>query len=248
MSNRDEAFWRIRSRGYERLEWTKRRGYLSTFLRAGDFHVSDVVLDVGTGTGIVAQSAAPFVRYVIGIDISSDMLAQAHDKRSENQAFVQADIRNTVFLPESFDKIMARMVFHHVMADLEGAVMNCRTYLRPGGRLVLSEGVPPHPDLKDWYTAMFALKEERRTFLEDDLMQLARGAGFQKVRSIIHISPGMSIRNWLENSGLPDETQAKIYQMHLDLDGQGRQYYRMQVTEDDILLDWKYVIVTADKL
>jgi ubiquinone/menaquinone biosynthesis C-methylase UbiE len=133
------------------------------------------------------------------------------------------------------------------MTDIEKAMANCYRMLRPGGRLVLSEGVPPHIEVKDWYTEMFALKEERRTFMEDDLLELAHGAGFQRPEIELYIAPQMSIRNWLEKSGLPHETQSTIYQMHLDLNGLGTKHYRMTVTENDVFCDWKFAILKADK-
>ena len=247
MNTQDQSFWAARARGYQQLEWATRGDYLSAFLAAGDFQPGDRVLDVGTGTGIIAHALAPHVKEVVGLDLSPDMLARAREHQHANEEFVEGDIRQAEFAPESFDKITARMVFHHVLTDIELALANCYRLLRPGGKLILSEGIPPHPDLKDWYTSMFALKEERRTFLEADLVRLAEGAGFQPVTSQLHISPRNSIRNWLAASGLPDETQSVIYRMHLDLDGLGREHYRMEVSGDDILLDWTYVILEAVK-
>lgn len=56
------AFWKIRSQHYNELEWASHRLYLDEFIRAGKFKKSDVVLDIGTGTGIVAHGVSPFVR------------------------------------------------------------------------------------------------------------------------------------------------------------------------------------------
>jgi ubiquinone/menaquinone biosynthesis C-methylase UbiE len=243
----DRNFWKSRSQNYQQLEWIKQPSYLNAVLSAGNFGPDDEVLDVGTGTGIIAHSVAPIVKRVVGVDYSYDMLQQACENKADNEEFQVGDIREELFPAGSFSKITARMVFHHIMTDIDKAMANCYRYLREGGRLILSEGVPPHRDLRDWYTEMFALKEERRTFIEDDLVDLAHDAGFSKVDVDIFIAPQMSIRNWLEKSGLPQETQDKIYQMHLSLDGLGTQHYRMKVTEDDIFCDWKFVTLKADK-
>ncbi len=242
---RGRKFWKKRSKGYQQLEWVKQPGYLSHFLQAGDFCSQDVVLDVGTGTGIIAHTIAPHVKHVVGLDISPHMLKQARATQAENEEFIKGDIRDGLFPPDSFDKITARMVFHHILTDIDKAMANCYAHLCPGGRLILSEGVPPHADLRDWYTEMFALKEERRTFLEEDLLVMAQEAGFEELDLEIYVAPQMSVRNWLEKSGLPKKNQEQIYQMHLDLDGLGREHYRMNVTESDIFLDWKFVILTA---
>ena len=112
---------------------------------------------------------------------------------------------------------------------------------------MLSEGVPPDRSLGDWYTHMFALKEERLTFFEEDLVALMRNGGFFVEQVLMHVSPQVSISNWLRNSGLPQERQDRIMQMHLDLDGLGKQHYNMTLTGDDVLCDFKFVILVGCK-
>ena len=66
-------FWRKRSERYNALEWANHQSYLNAFAQAGDFKKTDIVLDVGTGTGIVAHAISPLVKQVIGLDKSQDM-------------------------------------------------------------------------------------------------------------------------------------------------------------------------------
>src|SRR3989338_2288229 len=75
---KEEKFWAVRAKKYERLEWVNKPTYLGAFLAAGCFRKTDRVLDVGTGTGIIAHSLSPHVKEVIGIDISEEMLKKAH--------------------------------------------------------------------------------------------------------------------------------------------------------------------------
>ena len=72
-------------------------------------------------------------------------------------------------------------------------------------------------------------------------------AGFVDVQTEINISERCSIRNWLTNSGLPQETQDKIMQMHFDMPAYGKEAYRMVETEDDCLIDMKFVTVIGHK-
>lgn len=240
-------FWRTRAKGYQKLEWATRGGYLQTFIECGAFRPSDRVLDVGTGTGIVAHAVAPYVKLVVGIDTSRAMLEQAIQTRLDNEDFVIGDVRSIHYQDNSFDKITARMVFHHVLEGAVQGVEECYRVLKPGGRMILSEGVPPDKSLKDWYARMFALKEERLTFMEEDLVALMEKGGFGDIAVRIHVSPQVSLRNWLENSGLPQHIQETIFRMHLELDGTGRKFYNMTVLEDDVLLDFKYAILIGHK-
>jgi ubiquinone/menaquinone biosynthesis C-methylase UbiE len=125
----ERLFWKTRSNGYQQLEWAQQRSYLSTFLQAGNFTSEDVVLDVGTGTGIIAHAIAPDVKKVVGLDISPHMLEQACLEQVDNELFIEGDIRNMLFPPESFDKITARMVFHHLIVDIHKAMTNCYSFI-----------------------------------------------------------------------------------------------------------------------
>jgi choline kinase/ubiquinone/menaquinone biosynthesis C-methylase UbiE len=240
-------FWAVRAEAYGQLEWASRQGYLQAFVAGGDFRPSDRVLDVGTGTGIVAHAVSPFVAEVVGIDVSTEMLAHARASRVANEVFEEGDVCNLRFPNNWFDKVTARMVFHHLIESGNQAMRECYRVLKPGGATILSEGVPPDRSLGDWYTRMFALKEERLTFFEEDLVALMCGGGFDVKRVLTYVSPQVSIGNWLRNSGLPQERQDKIMQMHLELDETGKQYYDMTLTGDDVLCDFTYIILVGRK-
>lgn len=75
--------------------------------------VGDSVLDVATGTGIVALAAAQIVGtegHVIGIDIATDLLAQAKQKVAasnlQNIDLIEIDAEEYEFESEQFDAIL----------------------------------------------------------------------------------------------------------------------------------------------
>ena len=243
----DQQFWKRRSTEYNKLDWANRSNYLDAFFAACEFKSSDRLLDIGAGTGIIALHAAEHVKSVTGIDISPDMMDVAKNESASNVEFKLGDVRALEFEPESFEKATARMVFHHVLTDAEIGIQNVWRVLSPGGMLVLSEGVPPIRELGDWYTEMFALKEDRRTFFEEDLTALMSAAPFAKIESGIHMVHQASVRNWLENGAVSDENFKKIWEMHQGLDAEGKAAYNMTETDDDILIDMKFVIVRAIK-
>lgn len=240
-------FWAVRAEGYQRLDWTNRKGYLDNFVAAGDFQPHDCVLDIGTGTGIVAHAIAPSVSEVIGIDLSPEMREQAYSSCAKNEIFESGDVRHLKYADNRFDKVTARMVFHHLLDGADIAMRECYRVLKPGGSMILSEGVPPDKSLAQWYTSMFALKEVRLTFFEEDLVTLLQNGGFVVERVIEHISPQVSICNWLRNSGLPPQRQDMIRQLHLDLNEEGKKFYNMTVTANDILCDFKFLILVGRK-
>jgi ubiquinone/menaquinone biosynthesis C-methylase UbiE len=248
-SSRDsrEEFWKKRSKNYEKLEWAIKGGYLHAFLDAGNFTADDRVLDIGTGTGIIAHTVSPFVSRVVGIDISHSMLDHAFKHRTNNEEFAHMDATRLTFKDGIFSKITARMVFHHILKDTLRAMKECRRVLRNGGKIIFSEGVPPSEHVKPFYMDMFRLKEERLTFMDSDLITLLRDAGFRNIEEKIYWSRRSSIRNWLENSGLPKETCDTIFRMHIELDAKGKQDYNMVIEDGDCFIDMKFVILVGEK-
>jgi ubiquinone/menaquinone biosynthesis C-methylase UbiE len=246
---KDTAYWARRAQEYDQLEWVNEEQYLKTFVAMGDFQPTDIVLDAGTGTGAIARTVAPLVREVIGVDKSQDMLERIKDdgRWQRNLYFIQRDIVEPIFRDGVFDKVTARMVFHHLVGQTETAMRECFRVLKPEGRIVLAEGVPPSAEVKPDYIRIFQEIEPRETFMEGDLQALLETAGFRQVEIKVLVLPQMSVKNWLEHRGLPDDVQKRVFRMHVDAADYFKEAYRMTVTPTDCLIDMKVAILSAVK-
>jgi SAM-dependent methyltransferase len=111
-------------------------------LRAAAIAPGERVLDLGCGNGAstreAARSADPGA--VVGIDLSTAMLAQARQRSSAegltNVTFVHGDAQVHDFEPETFDVVISNagaMFFD----DQVAAFSNLRRALTPGGRIAL---------------------------------------------------------------------------------------------------------------
>lgn len=238
-------FWRKRAERYNQLEWANHSLYLDAFVRAGEFKKTDVVLDVGTGTGIIAHATSPLVKQVIGLDKSQDMLE--HSNWDGNLYFIKRNILNPIFKDEVFDKVTARQVFHHILRGTQPAMNYCYRVLKKGGLMVFSEGIPPSPEVKQDYIQIFKLKEKRLTFMEEDLITLMERARFKNIQVNIVWLREMSVRNWLANSGLPQSTQDRIFELHVTAGDYFKKAYNMVEAEGDCLIDMKMVILVGEK-
>ena len=110
------------------------------------------VLDVGTGTGIVARLAAPNVGptgTVAGLDASPAMLTVARAIAAEEGLSIDWHEGQAEALPypdESFDLVVSQFALMF-FADRQSALCEMRRVLVPGGRVAIGvfQGIDRHP-------------------------------------------------------------------------------------------------------
>lgn len=101
------------------------------------------VLDVGTGTGVVACTMAKYGCRVSAIDHSPEMLAIAKVRASEDGVlsrtmFMVGDSEHLQFDNDSFDAVTIQGMLHH-LPSIEPTLREAVRVLRPGGELYISE-------------------------------------------------------------------------------------------------------------
>jgi ubiquinone/menaquinone biosynthesis C-methylase UbiE len=173
------------------------------------------VLDVATGTGLVAHLVAPKVRpgSVIGIDLSDRMLSIARSKKGKNLQFLGMAAERLVFKPATFDLVTMGEALAY-LADPTDALAEAHRVLREGGRLAISvqrrslstraqdlffQGLAPLA--RRHYLSLPRYSSERARFGEPDVLpQLLSGAGFDVTRSTEMVTGGRAkdAREWTE--------------------------------------------------
>ena len=239
--------WAERAANYNNLTWATESDFLKVFLNFCPITRDSHVLDVGTGTGIVARTLGPNVKKVMGIDISPEMIAAF--RKSSNGANLEChecDVQSMPFPSETFDVCTARMVFHHVEDCMVGLGEVLRV-LKTGGHLALIEGVPPDHRTRKRYEEIFRLKEKRHTFSEAELINMFHRAGFGNISLYPHFMKQVSLNNWLKNSALPQEAVDEITRLHIEADDYFKDVYNLKQVGDDVLMDWKFVILLGTK-
>ncbi|WP_413756507.1 class I SAM-dependent methyltransferase [Streptomyces sp. MMBL 11-3] len=106
------------------------------------------VLDLGCGTGSLSLLASEARHRVTGVDLSPRMVALARAKLAGRDAvFLVGDAAAPPVGEQRFDVVLVRHVLW-ALPDPGRVLRHWRGLLRPGGRLVLVEGVwgPPAPD------------------------------------------------------------------------------------------------------
>src|SRR5262249_42900314 len=130
--------------------WYRRRVLARAGLRAGM-----TMLDVATGTGLVARAAAQILgdpRAVVGLDPSAGMLRVARGHGAG--LLVQGQVEELPFERASFDLLAIGYALRHA-ADLDVAFRECLRVLKPGGTIVVLEISRPLSPIRRALTRLY---------------------------------------------------------------------------------------------
>jgi ArsR family transcriptional regulator len=98
------------------------------------------LLDIGTGSGRMAELFAPRARHVTAFDKSLDMLrvtrARLQGLAAERFNLVQGDFAVLPFADRSFDTVLLHQVLHYAQAP-ETVLAEAARVTRPGGRVAI---------------------------------------------------------------------------------------------------------------
>ena len=104
-------------------------------------NANDIVLDFGCATGTKTLILADSVKHIKGLDISTDMIKDANQKKEQNKIdnvdFMCGTIYENPFKNESFNKIISYGVLH-LLKDIDNVLEKIYDLLKPGGLFISS--------------------------------------------------------------------------------------------------------------
>jgi ubiquinone/menaquinone biosynthesis C-methylase UbiE len=159
------------------------------FLALLDAGTDDAILEVGAGTGRIAQHYAARAGQCVLVDPSARMLQRARRKAPEARHVV-GSVESLEFPDDSFDKIVCFDSLHH-WADQARGLSEVRRVLKPDGLLVMVEVDPT----RFWGHKVVLFEKvvfekllgmQSRFHPPESLLGLVRSAGFRNaaVRSV----------------------------------------------------------------
>src|SRR2546430_13165585 len=99
---------------------------------------SDIVLDVGAGTGFLTEGAAKIARKVIALDFSEAMTGESRVKLGgRNVEFKIGNVEHIPLPDESVNAVIGNMILHHCL-NPDIAIRDMAPVLLPGGGLDIS--------------------------------------------------------------------------------------------------------------
>ena len=148
------------------------------------------LMDFGSGTGLLLERIAPFVRKITAIDISKSMIEQLDKKRDSLSC--EIDIREIDLVSEditdTFDGIISSMTMHHVK-DIEAMFVKFYSLLNGGGIIAIADLDKEDGSFHTDDTGVYHFGFDR-----DAIAIAAKKAGFREVEvvdaSLMHRSQG----------------------------------------------------------
>jgi putative AdoMet-dependent methyltransferase len=117
-----------------------------TLLKKLGLRTSDIMADIGCGTGILACSAAALCREVHAVDVSLPMLATTR-RRAAAKGFTNITTQHAGFLSldlpaAGLDLITSKFALHHLPDQWKGVALDRLAHvLKPGGKLFIRDVV-----------------------------------------------------------------------------------------------------------
>lgn len=152
------------------------------------------VLDIGTGTGRIAELVAPQARHITAFDKSPEMLRIARARLQHLPAaqidLVQGDFTALPFAEAAFDTTIFHQVLHYAQAP-EWALAQAARVTGAGGRIaVVDFAAHSREELRERHA------HARLGFTDDQMAALLTGAGFAPAAPVAITGGPLTIKIW----------------------------------------------------
>lgn len=210
----------------------------------------DAVLDVATGAGNAALALAPRVRRVVGLDLTSEMLAearrQAAAKGVANACWVLGDAARLPFRGAAFDLYVVRAAPHH-FPDLGRALGESLRVLRTRGRAVFIDCSPPHAARELLHEVEVGRDPSHvRSQTLEEWVAAVEGAGLRVVEADRR-ARDWDFAEWMGRQAVPPATQERLGRLIEDSTGEAREQLRPRRQEGRLVFTYWHSFVRAQR-
>ena len=182
-------------------EWDQLRGLHSpdgpveaALLGALDGASLGALLDVGTGTGRIAELLSPRAAQVTGLDKSPEMLRLARTRLQDLPAgsldLVQGDFTALPFAADSFETVVFHQVLHYAQ-EPEPALAEAARVCRPGGTIAIVDfAAHDREELRSQHA------HARLGFSDEQMLGLLADAGFRAAAPLALPGKPLTVKIW----------------------------------------------------
>ena len=157
------------------------------------------LLDIGTGTGRMAELFAAEADHIVALDKSLEMLRVARAKLqnlpAERVELVQGDFAALPFGAHRFDTVLLHQVLHFAQ-DPARALAEAARVVRPSGRIAIVDfAAHDREELRERFA------HARLGFTDDDMQAALEAAGFDPARPVALPGGPLVVKIWIGERG-----------------------------------------------
>src|SRR6267378_6161230 len=211
---------------------------------------SDLALDVATGTGNTALALAPFVRRVVGLDVTREMLDQARRVSAErnvvNADWVLGDACRLPFEDETFDLYTVRAAPHH-FRNFDAFLWEALRVLKPGRHAAFVDCAPP----LEAREVMHEVEVRRdpshvRSLTVEEWTERLEAAGFE-VEEAHRRELDWDYEDWMGNMAVPPGLAAELAEVIESSEGEARRQLHPERRDGKLWHAYWHCLIRASK-
>ena len=239
MNNYKEKYWARRAVQYNKISWVKNKDFINAFLGMLPEQIFNSILEVGVGTGAVAEKFVEIIGPLIGIDISKEMISNINHP---NITAMVGDVHKLKFDDNTFDLIYMRNVIHYV-DNPSLALSEIYRCLKPGGHFLFAQVIPPDDSISEEYDWLIGRNIHYPT--KSEIINLLKDFHIEDFNH--YILKSQSIMNWLNNTCDDKFERQKIINRHKRTSEVYKSLANFEETENDILVNINHFMVLSRK-
>ena len=165
------------------------------------------LLDIGTGTGRMAEFFGEGADRVVALDKSLEMLRVARARLQHLPAdrveLVQGDFLSLPFEARTFDTVLLHQVLHYASTPTE-PLREAARVLRPGGRIAIVDfAAHGHEELRERF------QHARLGFEDDQLASVLEQTGFEPEKPLSLEGETLEVKIWIARRGEAPRTSTQ---------------------------------------
>lgn len=223
--------------------WVEDQNLIHKIYELADTNRDSIVLDIATGTGLIAHEFYGKVKKICGLDISHEMAKYAENCMNE---FIFGAVEKMPFEDNTFDACVCRQGLQ--FAELDKAIPEIHRVLKPGGVTVLCHLTAYNETDKELTFQIQELRNpaRRNYFMPNDISDALKKQGFTQVENTNYITDE-SVEKWINNGAIASERMDKIRKLYRLSDNKFKEIHNVRFTENDILDAMLLVLCKAKK-
>lgn len=214
----------------------------------------EVVLDIATGGGHVANALAPQAKSVVALDLTTNMLEAAkgflEGNGRTNVTFVQGNAESLPFESGTFDIVTCRIAAHH-FPNVKNFVQEASRVLKQDGTFLFIDNVVPESvEFDQFYNEVEKQRDPShfRAWKKSEWIGMMEEVGFE-IHEWYRFEKTFKFDNWCERMGVEEDVQQAIAEQLLSSSSAHYEKFRIRTDEGKVVsFQGESVLVKAKKI